>query len=283
MKHLRKAALLAVFAVAVLLLGLQVLRYSDTAADAAASHALAGPARPVATFDPHSVDSLPEPARRYFRFSIAPGTPLRTAVDLRIRGEISLGTRDEPDYMPMEARQILAGTRGFVWQVRAGSGAMRLSGSDGYAYGWGWTRFWLLGAVPVVRVGDASDFARSASGRSVAESAFWLPAALLPSRTVMWEPLGPDQARAWVADGAWEHRLDLTVGPDGRPLSVSILRWSRENPQRRWQLQPFGGTPSDFVQVQGYRIATRVKGGNWFGTADYFPFYRAVVSHARFR
>lgn len=54
----------------------------------------------------------------------------------------------------------------------------------------------------------------------------------------------------------------------------------RENPERRWQLQPFGGTLSGFRDVQGYRIATRIEGGNWFGTPAYFPFYRARVSHA---
>jgi hypothetical protein len=282
MKRLRKFATIAAIAAIVSLLGMQVLRQSDLSADEAAWRALASPAGPATRFDPRSIASLPEPARRYFTFSIAPGTPIRTAVELRMQGEIGLGSKLRPNYMTMEARQVLAGVRGFVWQTNAGARLRRFSGSDGYSDGEGWTRFWLFGAVPIVRAGGDRDFARSAAGRAVAESAFWLPSALLPSSTVRWEPLGPDRARVHVTDGPWEHRLDLTVGPDGRPLAVSILRWSRENPERRWQLQPFGGTPSGFRQVQGYRIAMHIEGGNWFGTPDYFPFYRASVSHAAF-
>lgn len=282
MKRLRKPAIIAAATVPILLLMLQGLRQVDRSVEAAVWHSLGAPAPPVATFDPRSVVALPEPARRYFAFSIAPGTPIRSAVELRMQGEIGLGTKARPNYVDMDAQQMLAGTGGFVWRLDAGSGLKRFSGSDGYFDGQGWTRFWLLGALPIVRAGGDADYARSAAGRAVAESAFWLPSALLPSRSVHWEALGRDRARVRVNDGRWEHQLDLTVGPDGRPLAVSILRWSRENPERRWQLQPFGGTLSGFRDVQGYRIATRIEGGNWFGTPAYFPFYRARVSDAEF-
>jgi hypothetical protein len=58
-----------------------------------------------ALFDPAMVADLPEPARRYFTFSIAAGTPLYTVADLAMTGQFSLGTKDLPNYMDMTATQ----------------------------------------------------------------------------------------------------------------------------------------------------------------------------------
>jgi hypothetical protein len=62
---------------------------------------------------------------------------------------------------------------------------------------------------------------------------------------------------------------------------VLIQRWTRENPEREWRLQPFGGTIVETTQAGGYGVASRVDGGNWFGTPAYFPFYRARVLSIR--
>ncbi len=43
-----------------------------------------------------------------------------------------------------------------------------------------------------------------------------------------------------------------------------------------WRLQPFGGTIATVRDASGFRVAAEVEGGYWFGTADYFPFYRAA-------
>lgn len=76
----------------------------------------------------------------------------------------------------------------------------------------------------------------------VAEGAFWTPAALLPGKHV---------------------------------------RWSNENPDRRYRLQPFGGYLADFREFGGYRLPASVEGGNHFGTDAYFPFYKATVTEVR--
>ncbi|HVI32411.1 DUF6544 family protein [Phenylobacterium sp.] len=262
------------------LLGLQALRLADGRADRGSAAALRRtPASPPA-FDPQQVADLPDPARRYFLYAIRPGAPLRQVAELEMEGELSLGSKARPDYLPMRGRQVLR-LDGFVWRVRAGTPAMWFSGSDGYVNRQGWTRFWLYGLLPIVRAGGGEDFARSAAGRAVAESAFWAPAALLPSPRVRWEPVDADTARAVVTLHGHEHRVELTVGPDGRPASVMVMRWSRENPERTWRLQPFGGTIGAVREVDGYRVAAEVEGGNGFGTPDYFPFYRARVVSIR--
>jgi hypothetical protein len=258
--------------------GLQAMRLGDVRQAEAAWRRLETQSADAGRFDLAMVADLPEPARRYFRFAIAPGARLAPAVEIEMDGELSLGTKAEPNFMPMQARQVLAGERGFVWLLEAGSGAMRMSGSDGYEGGVGWTRFWLLNIAPVARVSGGGDVARSAAGRAIAEAVFWAPQTLLPRQEVRWEPVDADTARARVSHAGHEHVLEVKVSEDGRPRSVLIQRWSRENSERKWRLQPFGGEIKGFVEVEGYRLASEVEGGNWFGTDDYFPFYKARVT-----
>ena len=247
--------------------------WQDLSRKSAGSHAV---------FDAAMVAKLPEAARRYFLFTIAPGTALASIAEIEMTGSIGLGTLEEPNTLPMRARQILAAPHGLVWQLEAGRGVMRISGSDGISDGRSWTRFWLLGTIPVVRVGGSSDHLRSAFGRVVAESVFFAPAALLPGDGVTWEGISKDVARATVSHDGLTQAVDITVEDNGRPTMVVISRWSNANPEKVFQLQPFGGYLSDFSEFAGYTLPTRVEGGNFIGTERYFPFYQARIARVTF-
>lgn len=266
----------------VLVLGVSILgawRLADRRADKAEWARLAAlqPERPQ-LFDPAMTAGLPEPARRFFGFAIAPGTPLVTVAELDMTGRFSLGTRDRPNYLPMSARQILAAPEGFVWTMQAAKGAMRVSGSDSAS----WTRFWLLGVVPVARAGGSADHARSALGRYVAEAVFWTPAALLVTPGVTWETVDRDTVRVTMAHAGLEQPVDITVDAQGRPVKVELPRWTDANPDREFRLQPFGGYLSDFREFGGFHLPTHVEAGNHFGTDDYFPFFIADVTGMTF-
>lgn len=268
-----------------LVVAMQAWRLADQgAADAAWTQLRAAGQRPPEVFDPAMVAGLPEAARRYFQYTIAPGTPLHTVSEIRMGGEIGLGDRQAPAYQPMRARQILAPPHGFVWRLEAaGSGAMRMSGSDAMADERSWTRFWLFWTLPVVREGKDLNHMRSSFGRVVAEAVFWAPAALLPQNGVQWEDGGaPGRARAVVMRGALAQALEIEVAEDGRPLWVMIPRWSNANPEGEWRVQSFGGTLGDFQTFGGFTLPTRIDAGNHFGTENYFPFFRARVEDVRF-
>ncbi|HMN19905.1 MAG TPA: hypothetical protein PKA16_00780 [Ottowia sp.] len=234
------------------------------------------PRQPQA-FLPDQVADLPEPAQRYFRHVILPGARLWTVGEIDMGGQFSLGTRTRPGYRPMQARQVLAVPHGFVWRLWL-RGGLPISGSDAA----GWTRFRVLGLLPVARLGGDADHARAAFGRSVAEAVFWTPAALLPRPGVHWEAIGPDAARVTVQSGTLSQAVEVRLAPDGCPTEVSFLRWSNANAERLYRLQPFGGRLSDFHEVAGFRLPHRVEAGNFWGTPDYFPFYRAEVRAIRF-
>jgi len=268
-------AALALLAAVAALAALRVADWRALRAEWARLAALQ-PAEP-APFRADMVADLPEPARRYFTYMIAPDTPLLPVAEIRMEGRFGLGSREAPGYRKMRARQLLAAPEGFVWAMRTIAG-LPISGSDTGR----WTRFRILWLVPVARAGGAPDHRRSAFGRYVAEAAFWTPAALLPGPGVTWEAAGEYTARVTVRHDGLEQAVDVRVDAAGRPEEVVFQRWSDANPDGTYRRQPFGGSLSDFREVGGYRLPFRVEAGNLYGTEDYFPFYRAKVTEIRF-
>ena len=260
-------------------LALSVWRLLDHRADLKAMHELAvsQPAQPP-TFTADMIAHLPEPARRYFLYTIKPGTPLSSVASITMIGRFGMGNRDKPNYLDFTATQVLAMPAGFVWEMRARRGLMRLSGSDSQ----GWTRFWLMGLLPVARLGGNPDHTRSAFGRYVAEAVFWTPAAVLPCPGIVWEGLESDRARVTVKYRGLSQSVDLTVGADGQPTQVCFERWSNANPEKQHRLQPFGGYLSEFRYFGGFRLPTHVEAGNHFATDQYFPFFVADVTAVEF-
>lgn len=236
---------------------------------------LGGPAG--GTYSAALVAELPEPARRFFNYTIEPGTPLHRVVEIEMVGKLSLGSKDNPSYAPMRARQLIAPPYGFVWSLKWNG----VSGSDGAAAGRSWTRFWLFNLAPVARASGPDHF-RSSFGRLIADGLFWAPASMLPGQHVSWAPHGEDSATVIVDYQGLEQAVDLYVDDSGEPQRVIFQRWSDENPERAHQLQPFGGDLFDFKSFEGYRLPTSVTAGNHYGTEDYFPFFKAQVTEVRF-
>lgn len=229
-------------------------------------------------FSAEMVAGLPEPARRFFTFAIAEGTPLYTVARLEMTGLFGMGNKAAPRYMPMRATQVLAAPHGFVWAMSAAEGAMRVAGSDSDS----WTRFWLFGVAPVARFGGTPDHRRASFGRYVAEAVFWTPAAVLPGPHVTWEPVSENVARMTMRHAGLEQAVEITVRETGALDHVAFMRWSDANPEKVHRLQPFGGYLSEFRCFGGFRLPTHVEAGNQFGTEAYFPFFVADVSEIAF-
>lgn len=254
-------------------------RQLDHRADARAMHRLvAMQSIQAAQFDPQMVADLPEPARRYFLYTIEPGTPLYTVASISMSGQFGMGDKNKPNYLQMIAEQTLAMPAGFVWKMRAQRGLLKVSGSDTEQ----WTRFWLMGLLPVARMGGDADHRRSAFARYVAEAVFWTPAAVLPGPGISWTHLTPDCARLTVSHQGLSQSVDVTVAANGQPTEVRFERWSNANADKQYRLQPFGGYLSRFRSFAGYRLPTQVEAGNHFDTDAYFAFFVAEVTDVSF-
>ena len=228
----------------------------------------------VTRFSADMLQGLPEPARRYFTFAIKPGTPLYTVADITMTGQFGMGDAHNPNYLPMRARQTLAFPAGFVWQMKARRKGLFISGSDSHR----WTRFWLQALIPVARIQHNPDHRRAVFGRYVAEAVFWTPAALLPGPGVQWTAVSEHCARVTVTYQDMVQQVDIKVAENGQPTQVSFMRWSNANPERRYQLQPFGGYLSAFRDFNGYCLPCHVEAGNQFGNSDYFAFFIADIT-----
>jgi hypothetical protein len=258
-------------------------RWTDNICARRAWRSLAAEARDEGQrFDVAMLAGMPEPAQRYFLFTIAPGAPLYRVAEISMSGQLGLGNQSNPHYQFMHAKQILAPPKGLLWQLSCGGPGLRIVGSDAIVGARSWTRFWLYGLIPLVRVGGNVNHARSAFGRVAAEAIFWVPAALLPQHGVSWRAVDDNTAGATLVTGDFSQQVEVTVDPQGRPTRVLIQRWSNVNPARVYRQQPFGGYLSEYRNFDGYWLPTRIEGGNMIGTSDYFPFYKVDVDRLHF-
>lgn len=262
---------------------LAYLRYRRAIQDSdAAWRSIASRAEPSGAFDLATLTGLPEIAQRYFRRAIAPGTPLARAVELEMDGTFLLGDARGYRSLRMEARQILRPPFEFVWMPCLSSGAVRITGSDALVGGEAWTRFFLAGLVPVADVRSSPDLVRSACFRSAVEG-IWAPASLMPERGVRWEQIGDDRALLTFTQAVPPIAIELALNGDGTVREVLGQRWSNANPERRFRMQPFGGTILESAMFGGFTIPAEVHVGNHYGTAHYLPFFQARITRARYR
>jgi hypothetical protein len=238
---------------------------------------------PLERFKLNDIAALPEVAQRYFRHAIAPGTPLYTVAELEMQGTFLLGNKQKFQTYEMFARQALRPPDQFVWIAKMRSGTMTISGSDALVRGEAWTRFYLLGLVPVAQERTTPDLVRSAQFRAAVEGALWLPASMLPGNGVNWEQVGPNEARVTLRHFRPELVLRLAFDEAGRVKEVVGQRWSNANPEQVFRLQPFGGTMLAEATFQGLTIPTEVAVGNHYGTEDYLPFFQARITKATYR
>ena len=227
-------------------------------------------------FDPSSLDSLPDPARRFLLRAMAPGTRLATSVEFGMIGEIWLDPDGDP--LALTAEQILTPPRGFIWQAAAGRGALRITGFDRYGRGAGEMRWSLWGLLPVMRA-RGEDVTRSAAGR-LAMEAVLLPSSLVPGTGVRWEEVDDFSAAFHVAVDGEEVRTLLEVDADGRPVRVSAMRWSEAAGPG---YDRFVVEMSGEMEADGYRIPVHLEAGWRLGDPDEFRFFQATLQRAAFR
>jgi hypothetical protein len=237
---------------------------------------LAGGAAEHERFDADLVTGLPEPARRWLTSAIARGTPLWRAVELRMHGQIRIGS-----WRRFTAREVLAPSRGFIWSANARFAGLPVTGFDRHSSGTGQMRWRLLGAVPVMSA-TGPDVTRSAAGRLAGEAVLWLPTAF-PAAT--WSSgVDADTAVATWRTGDRDDAVRLRVGPTGLLEEIVMQRWGDPD-GKGFGLHPFGAVAEAERTFGGVTIASRVRAGWGWGTGgqDEGEFFRAEITEAAFR
>jgi hypothetical protein len=141
---------------------------------------------------------------------------------------------------------------------------------------------WRLGGRVPVMTAAGPDCDRSAAGRVVLDAIF-VPTAWL-SPAVTWLQGGDENtARAEWTVGGQTFRPQLTVGPDGRLVAVTMPRWAKPKGMA-WGEYPCGGSLEGERVFNGIAIPTHMRVGYFFGTDRWATgeFFRATVTNASY-
>lgn len=226
-------------------------------------------------FDPDSTRTLPAPVARWLRHAIAPGTRLRSGVQLSMHGDIKIRR-----WMPFTAKQIVA-TTGYIWAAEAGRFPIRIRGFDRYSAATGQMSWRLFGAIPVVSA-TGPDVTRSAAGRLAGEIIGLAPGGAL-GPAVTWRGIDDHRAVATVTVDGAEHAVIIDVDDVGTLKSISLPRWASPD-GGAYQFHSFGVIFDDESTTDGYTMARTVHAGWWPDTPrwDQGEFFRATIDEVRF-
>ena len=233
--------------------------------------------REARVFDPQDVAQLPEIARSYLAHAIAPGTPLATAVRLRMHGMILLKR-----WRKFKAVQVITSDGAMIWRASVRVGGASIRGYDRLVGGNGEMKWWLFGFVPIIRE-SGPDVTRSIANRVAAESV-WLPSMLADER-VRWHAADPDVALADVSVGGYSTQLRMTLDR-GHLIGMGLSRWGNPGggPFRE---TPFGAWVDQEATFDGYTIPARLRIGWHFDDAARFDsegkFLEVSVDDAAYR
>lgn len=207
-------------------------------------------------FTPKQILHLPNPVQRYLNHSITPGTPLASAVRLRMQGKIKLKT-----WCPFQAEQVIAWNRGMIWQAIVWMNGVPVLGFDRLLEGAGTLRWKLLGLLPVMSE-TGNDITRSSIGRMKGESV-WLPS-VLANPDLLWIVANDSTLQTHLSLFGEITELRLTIDDTGKIIEVAFPRWGNYQ-QDAYCYHQFGGYMQQEGEFGGYRIPTKILVGWNFG------------------
>lgn len=210
------------------------------------------------SFSEGELQGLPAPVHRYFRASIASGTPLAQSARLRMHGAVRVGKW----WLPFRAEQILSPLHGYLWAARV---ARVVVGSDRYVDGDGAMEWKLLGRIKLM-LAEGPDVSRSAAGRAGAE-AVWVPTAMLPRFGVAWSARDPHHITARYPVDDLDLTLDYTLDHHARVRSIALDRWGAPDNNEQARLHRFVHERTRVSTFGGLTIPSAGRGG-WFDGVD---------------
>ncbi len=226
-------------------------------------------------FDPDSISSLPQVARRYLNHAIRPGSEVAQGVELHMRGTIRINPKS--DWIPFTATQVIRAGQGFVWQPNlTAKRFLKITGADYYYRNEARLYFTLFGLIPIVN-SSSDGISQSAAGRFLIEG-IWLPTEFLPRNGARWESETNSSALVTQSVNSFSSTIAFLVDSTGKLHSVRALRYQDSSRE----FIPFGGYIEEERQFNGYVIPSKVRVGWYFGSENYAEFFRVEILDARF-
>lgn len=213
---------------------------------------------------------LPEPVRRWLRYSKVVGTPRPSTARLKQKGQFQLAGRG---WLPFAADQYFTtDPPGFLWKAWFSMNPLLwIAGRDLYRHGEGSIEMRLLSLVPVARSqGDGLN--QGALLRYLGETQ-WFPAGALADY-ITWEAIDADSARATMKYGGVTASMAFLFASDGR-VTGSIA--SRYNDARGRNESWINRNDAD-EELAGLRIPTSGEARWEYEDSGPFPYIRWQIT-----
>jgi len=168
------------------------------------------------------LEPLPEPVRRWLRYSHVVGTILPATVRLRQDGQFQMDGRG---WMPFAAEQYFTiNPPGFLWKATFRMAPLvQVTGRDQYRSGEAGIEMRVLSLIAVARK-SGGGLNQGALLRFLGEVQ-WFPAAAFADY-IAWEPVDPDAARATMTYGGISASMIFRFSVDGRLIESAALRYN---------------------------------------------------------
>jgi hypothetical protein len=181
-------------------------------------------ARPaaVASVRPADLDRLPEPVRRWLRYSQVVGTQRPATVRLQQEGDFQMNGKG---WLPFRAEQYFTtNPPGFLWKASIRMAPLvSVVGRDQYRAGEASMQMRVLSLFPVANK-TGGGLNQGDLLRYLGEIQ-WFPAGALADY-ITWEPLEADSARATMSYAGTTASMTFRFGADGRLLNSTADRYN---------------------------------------------------------
>lgn len=186
----------------------------------------------AASFDPIAVESLPEPARRFFKAALGPDLALPPIAQLKLTETIQ-GRRNV-------WHQMLAFPHGSMRRLTS-CGLLPLTMTLGIEGRRVLVRRWLLWLIPLPAPAMTPE---QLFDRMMVDAALWTPAALLSDDRVSWFALDGDRASISFADNGFDRKVEIEIDPTGALVRI--------------RAETLSARPTAYADHFGYRLPSLV-------------------------
>lgn len=228
-----------------------------------------------------SLESLPEPVRRYFHFALTDGQAVIKQVQFHQQGKLKADIQS-PDWMPFTAHHIACmSPAGFVWVADiAATSWLRINVIDSFLNGTGLSRASLFRAFPMATDTNLRPLNEAALQRYLAEAA-WYPTGLLPQCGVSWTAIDDHSALATLSVGGVTVSLTFHFGDRGELLKVfTPVRYRKTS--NGYQPTPWEGHFSRYTLHNGMQIPLEGEVG-WYDNDVLKRVWKGTLSELEFR
>ncbi len=222
--------------------------------------------------------ALPEPAVRYLRFAIPPGQrPIRAA---RVKQSGTFLVRPPDGWAPFTAvEHFTFDPISFTWDARIRMAPFVVARvRDSYQHGQGAMLAKVLRLFTLAEQRGTLEISSAALLRWLAEAP-WMPTALMPSESLVWQAVDHLTSRIALADHGLNVAIDVDVSEQGEITRVAADRY--RDIDGVGVLTPWVGWFRDYESVDGLMVPREAEVA-WMVEDEAMAYFRCQVDDVEY-